>query len=352
MEMSESKDIITANKPEKNINTKRIDEILENGVENKMAPGCSVVVTKGGKGIYSNSYGNFTNQSESPKIGVDTPFDLASITKLYTTALILTAQEKGILKIDDEVKKYLPVVFANSSLTITDLLTHRANINVYLSNLRKNPETFNKRVFEVAVPEEAQEEAHYQNITFIYLGKLLEKAYGQSLPDLFKEFFKENDFNNTYLGSIEAKRFNAPPSEVINGEFIQNITHDENARLLGGVAGHSGIFASSKELNRFGNLWLKGKIVSRDYLGNKVLKNYCSGSRSQGLGWNQDLYGYSTRELGVYLHPGFTGGLLAIDVDQDIVLSFLCNRGFYGRDNLKHRKVMEDLVETVYKNYI
>jgi len=350
--MSESKDTITENSPEYKINTEKIDLILERGVENKMAPGCSVVVTKEGKEIYSNSYGNFTNQSRSPEVRVDTPFDLASITKLYTTALILSAQERGILNIDDEVQKYLPVVFANSSLTITDLLTHRADIDVYLSNLRKNPETFKESLFKVTVPEKAKKEAHYQNITFIYLGKLLENVYGKSLSDLFKDFFKENDLNNTYVGSVEAEKFNTPPTEVIKGKFIQNITHDENARLLGGIAGHAGIFASSKDLCKFGNLWLKGKIVARDYLRKNVLRNYCIGKRSQGLGWNQDIYGYSTQQLGVYLHTGFTGGLLAIDADQDIALSFLCNRVFYGRDNFKHRKVMEDLIETVYKNSV
>lgn len=116
---------------------------------------------------------------------------------------------------------------------------------------------------------------------------------------------------------------------------------------MGGIAGNAGVFATANDLAKFGRLWLEGKIISRNNL-KKVFNDYSrTGTRSQGLAWNQDLYGQSTKHQGVYLHTGYTGGMLAVHPSSSTVCAFTCNRTYYGRNNTKHREILKLLTEYI-----
>jgi len=319
---------------------------IKQAIEEGMSPGCSLVVLKKGKKTLSFSSGCFSDVDKTP-ITSNVIFDLASITKLYTTAVILRAEKEGKLKIQDKVSKYLPI-FSKSELTILNLLTHQANFGLRLSEFRdKYQDKFKFEILNVKPPSKASPDIHYENITFIFLGRIAEIIYQKSLTDIFSNFFSDLNLKNTKLALIGNNMLISPPTEIRAGQIIRNSTHDESAELMGGVAGNAGIFASANDLAKFGNIWLEGKIVPKDYLANVFFDYSQAGTRSQGLGWHQDLYGQSTKKLGVYLHPGYTGGMLAVHPASATVCAFVCNRTYYGRNNLKHREILRLLVSYI-----
>ncbi len=321
---------------------------IEQAVARKMSPGCSVIITREGKEVLDFSNGYFSD-TDKTSITSNTLFDLASITKIYTSAIILRAEKEEKLKILDKVSKYLPV-FSESELTILNLLTHQANFGLRLSKYReKYQDNFGTEIFKVMPPIKASSGVHYENITFLFLGRIAELVYQKPLRSIFSDFFETYSLKNTKLGSSNKEPLVSPPTEIKAEQIIQGFTHDESANLMGGIAGNAGVFASANDLAKFGNLWLEGKIISKNNL-EKVFTDYSqSGTRSQGLGWHQDLYGKSTKTNEVYLHSGYTGGLLAVHLPSSTVCAFNCNRTYYGRDNTKHREILKLLVSYISK---
>ena len=318
------------------------------GIHSGISPGCSLVIlSKGNKNI-NYSFGTFSG-NDSSQVTSDTLYDIASITKLYTTAVILGLYEQNKIDIYDRCAIYLPI-FEKSELTIVDLLTHKANFGIRLSEYRdKHQASFKAKVFEIVPPVKPSLGVYYENITFLYLGKIIEKITSKSLKDIFTELFDEFGLKNTALGLKSQNIFHSPPTEIKGDKHVvQNTTHDESAASMGGIAGNAGIFASAADLVKFGNLWISGKIISKEKLYNIVFKDYSKqGTRSQGLGWHQDLFGVSYKDKNIYLHTGYTGCMLAINTLSSTVCSFVCNRTYFGRDNIKYRKTLKLLVDYV-----
>jgi CubicO group peptidase (beta-lactamase class C family) len=320
-----------------------VEKIMK-AIEGGMAPGCSLVILKDNKVAVDFSCGIFSDQNKS-EVTTETVFDLASITKLYTAAVILRLHESKKIDIRDKMSSYFPA-FAKSDLTVLDMLTHRANFGIRLSEYRKKfGEKFTTGIFQIKPPAKPANEIHYENITYLFLGRLAELAKELPLTQIYSELLADLDLRYTYPGLLGQHSFFSPPTEIRMGLVIQNTTHDESAALMGGVAGYAGLFANAKDLARFGMMWLKGRVISAQYI-KRVFTDYsCAGTRSQGLGWHQDLYGYSTKNRDIYLHSGYTGCLLAVHLPSSTVCAFLCNRTYYGRDNMKHRPILKMLVD-------
>ncbi len=92
------------------------------------------------------------------------------------------------------------------------------------------------------------------------------------MSENFYQLFTDLDLNNTHLGFVGQKDFISPPTEKKGQDIIQNVTHDESARLLGGLAGNAGVFASILDLVKFGQAWIDGKIVDQRFWTNMFIK--------------------------------------------------------------------------------
>ena len=115
--------------------------------------------------------------------------------------------------------------------------------------------------------------------------------------------------------------------------------------MLGGIAGHAGIFASNSDLLKFGNSWLNNKIVSKE-LKTEVFQNYSStGKNGKGLGWWCGDYFDEKIPTNLFYHRGFTGCLLCINLEQNICYVVNTNRTYYGRNNKKHRDIYRLVLE-------
>jgi CubicO group peptidase (beta-lactamase class C family) len=284
----------------------------------------------------------------TPSINEDTIYDLASVTKLYTAALILDLHQRNILDIKDKGKKYLSS-FKDSNITIHDLLTHKAVFDVSYAVLREeHGSNLKNKIFDVLPPFNPSPNRHYQNATYAYLGRIVEIVTNKSLADNFEIFFAEHGLSRTYIGKVGQAQFRSPPTEITSDGIVESVTHDETARLIGGVAGHAGIFASNKDLILFGKKWLDDSIIKNDDLFHQVFQNYSEDNfYAQGLGWqNRPSYLESYNPY-IFLQAGFTGAYLLVDIKNNQVASIVCNRTYAGRDNKDHKILRKALFEQV-----
>jgi len=316
----------------------------------KPAPGFSTVIYKDSKCIFDFSMGEFS-PNNSAKISINTPYDIASISKLYTAAIIIELWQQKKLSIFDLCSKYLPS-FSESNLSIIDLLTHRANFNIRLSEYRQNfKSSFSDVLQTIKPPISKSNKTIYENLTYIYLGEIIQSVTGRTINDNFIDFISKHNLTNTFTGKGDPVSFSSPPTEIIDSTEVVNCTHDESARLLGGVAGNAGVFASSEGLAQFGNLWLTNDIAPFEVLNRFVFKNYeICGNSAQGIGWWMRLPYETNEPYEIFNHSGYTGSLLAIDLKKKIVISLTCNRTYFGRDNQNHKLLWKEIVNYIKVN--
>ena len=323
-----------------------VTQLLDGGV----APGGAIALLRPGVKPAYFAHGHFAGAS-SPLVTPNTVYDLASITKLFTTALVLRLHEQNKLSLYDACVRYLPN-FKGSNIRIIDLLTHRLGIDLSLAQFSQgfsDAQSFRRALLELKPPREPLNMVAYANIQLFYAGVIVEQVTGQSLNESLRQLFAELALQHTLTGpDIAGHHVRTPPTEVIGNTVIQGVTHDESSRKIGGIAGNAGIFSSIVDLAQFGQAWLDGRIVNHKLLDEFVFINYDpAGSTPQALGWwlritNPD--GSVNFTPGIYSHTGFTGSLLAINANNGRTAAFACNRTYYGRDNKKQRVVWQLLI--------
>lgn len=315
------------------------------------APGCAITLSSSDRAQQESfAYGYFASP-DSATVTTDTVYDLASVSKLFTTALILRLHEQGRLSVHDRCASYLPN-FRHSGLRIIDLLTHHVDFGIALSAYRTrftDAKELRDALLRLEPPLAAGNATTYANLQFLYLGIIVERVTGLTLQDAMHKLCQALSLKYIYTGEDVARLGIAtPPTEVVDGQPVSGVTHDETARMLGGLTGHAGVFANATDLAQFGRAWLDGRIVNLGLMNELVLKDYdTNGSGPQALGWWLRLTGpdgpYPTP--GIYSHTGFTGSLLAISPRTGNVCAFTCNRTYYGRDNTKQRHIWQLLIE-------
>lgn len=323
-----------------------IEQLIADGA----APGCAVSVSADGD-MQSFVCGR-TGGAGSAAVTPHTVYDVASITKLFTTALIVQLAGQGKLSLDDRCACYLDN-FRDSQLRIIDLLTHRLDFGVAMHTLRAahpTPDALRETLTRLTPPKLAADSIHYANTEFFFLGLVVEKCTGRSLHDAMTALFRHLDLRHTFTGpDIGQLHIVTPPTEVIDGQTVQGVTHDETARILGGLTGHAGVFSTADDLAQFGRAWLDGRIISSEALRRAVFQDYDpSGNKPQAAGWwlrCPAADGTERPTPGAYMHIGFTGPLLAISPANGRVATFTCNRTYYGRNNRLQRDIWQLLID-------
>lgn len=279
--------------------------------------------------------------SQNP-IDENTLFDIASVTKLFTATVILRLMGEGKIDIFQRVGEFLGN-FKDSKVEIIDLLTHRVKFDLMLSEYRaKFPNDFKGKLIDITAPAERINNIDYHNLGYVYLGFIIERVTGQSLDQVFQNFFREFGLNKTTTGARTAS-FSLVASENYLGRLKKGITQDESAELLGGIAGNAGIFSTANDLAKFAEMWLKHKILSIETQ-DKVFKNY-GGINSQSIGWWGRTYSGNTSDQGIYCHPGFSGCLIAINRGNGKAGVLLSNRTYFSRENKAHRRIFDSMIE-------
>ena len=301
----------------------------------------------------------------------DTIFDLASVTKLFTSLVAVQQLERGTLSLDATVASYLPEFgqHGKAAITVRQLLTHT-------SGLRPDLPFYNypSRAEQVAAlyaerPQGPPETRYvYSDLNLIALQFVLEKATGRQLDVLVRDDITgplgmtDTGYNPaaSLRPRIAATEYEHVPPARVNRGLVWGEVHDENAWALGGVAGHAGMFSTADDLAVLAQTLLNGgrygriRILSEDHTRLLLTDfNQRFPQNSHGLGFELDQRWYmdglsSPVTAG---HTGYTGTSLVIDPLSHSFAILLTNRVHpsrnWGSINPARRAVARDLARAV-----
>ena len=298
----------------------------------------------------------------------DTIFDLASVTKTFTTIAVMQQVEAGLVDLDEPVATYLPDFAANGKddVTVRHLLTHTGGLPAWLPLYSAYPTREDRLAAVLAVKPTAEPEQKYvySDLGLITLGLLVEEVTREPLDAVI------SDGITGPLGMTDTM-FN-PPARLVDRiaateaqpwagrPMIRGEVHDENSWSLGGVAGHAGLFSTAHDLavlartllngGRYGTAEILEPETVRAML---VNENTEFPANSHGLGFELDqrwyMDGLSTPAT--FGHTGYTGTSVVIDPLSDSFVILLTNRVHPSRDwgsnNPSRRAMARDLARAI-----
>jgi CubicO group peptidase (beta-lactamase class C family) len=316
--------------------------MLRDGVANHAFPGAAVAITHNTRLVALQGIGRFTYEPESPEVTAETIYDLASVSKVVgTTAMAMLLWERGLLDLEVRVADVIPK-FAGSDarrgrVTVRMLLAHSSGLPAYerLYERTRTRDELLAAAFSITLEAEPGMRTAYSDIGFIILGELLERVAGESL-DTFcsREIFQPLGMSHTRFNPLPEWKLRIP-STVDDREFrhrmIQGEVHDENASVMGGIAGHAGIFSTAADVARFAHCMLQGgqPILRRETVELFATRQAEPLGSSRALGWDtpsqpsQSGRYFSPRSFG---HLGYTGTSLWIDPERQLSVTLLTNR--------------------------
>ncbi|SEF09879.1 serine hydrolase domain-containing protein [Jiangella alba] len=313
---------------------------------------------------FTDNAGGELPQDEWVAAGTDTIYDLASVSKLFTTIVVLQQVEAGRVDLDAPVARYLPAFAANGkeAITVRQLLTHTSGLVAWLPLWRDwpTPEARIAAVLNTTPANPPGTTYLYSDLNMITAGLIAETVTGEPLDELVAGGvtgplgMTDTGYNPpaSELHRIAATEFQAaPPRGMVRGEV-----HDENAWSLNGVAGHAGVFGTAQDLARLAQAILNGGA----YGGERILRpdtveamltdeNAAFPGNAHGLGFELDQRWYmdalaSPSSAG---HTGFTGTSMVVDPQSRSFVILLTNRVHpsrsWGSINPARRAVAHEL---------
>jgi CubicO group peptidase (beta-lactamase class C family) len=279
----------------------------------------------------------------------DTLWDLASISKLFTTIVVLQQVEAGKVNPDEPVATYVPEFAAGGKATITvrHLLTHTSGLPAFLPFYSRYPTPEERLAAVLTTPVTAAtrpgEQYVYSDIGLISLGVLIERVTGKSLAGAVRDGvtgplgMRDTGYNPapSLRNRIAATEY----QPYVNRGMVWGSVHDENAWALGGAAGHAGIFSTADDLAILcqalldGGTYLHHRILSERMI-RQALVNYNADllpefpDSARGLGFELAKHSYMDGMASpvTFGHTGFTGTSVVIDPLDHSFLIVLSNR--------------------------
>ena len=324
-----------------------IDGLVAEGLEKKRMPGCVIAIGRRGKLVYHQAFGHRQLEPEALPMQLDTVFDMASITKPVATATsVMMLVEQGKLRVRDKVTTYIPDFGSHGkrNITLMQCLTHQAGFipDNAVGDYKDGRKTAFENIYKLSTKYDPGTSFVYSDVGFILLDDLIERASGQTVAAFSKQhIFQPLGMRESgYLPNKELQlRAATTEQREIGGSWMKGEVHDPRSHLMGGVAGHAGLFSTAKDIAIYAQMMLNGgtyqgkrilsratvEMMTRDY---KIVEGKKVSIR--GLGWDK-LTGYSSNRgenmsSRAFGHGGFTGTVLWIDPELDMFFIFLSNR--------------------------
>lgn len=346
-----------------------IDNIASEAMLNQATPGCVVLVAKDGKVIFNKAYGYHTYSKILPDKLTDI-FDVASMTKISATtmeAMMLTDQ--GKLNVDSTVGYYLPLARKTNKndIKVREVLEHQAGLipdiptfdnikptdhttdSSALFPTKVNDNYFLRKDYfkEVMWPEmlnsplRTRGQYVYSDLSMCFMQQIEETLTSTPL-NVFVQKQLYTPLGMQTAGFLPLYRFTPdqiPPTEDDKKDrhaLLDGYVHDPTAALMGGVAGHAGLFASANDLAILYQMMLnRGTYGGVEYIKPGTVDQFTakqSNVSRRGLGFDRwdpisdRHYPSQLASTETYGHTGFTGTCVWVDPKYNLVYIFLSNR--------------------------
>ena len=361
-----------------------IDSLVQTALEKEATPGCQVFVAKEGNVIFNQGYGHYT-YGDTQAVNSQTIYDIASITKIGATVpMVMQLYEEDRIDLRDSLGKYLNRYLDSikRDLQLKELLTHQAGLTAWIpfyrytlndqgfcdSNYCYRPNSF----YSMQVAEDlylqrgyrdsiwstiAESEMHergsynYSDLGFFYLKKVIEQFLDRPFRQYARqEFFRPLGMNRTVFKPLEqfplSRIVPTEDDDYFRHQLVHGYVHDPAAAMLGGVAGHAGLFSTTHDFAKLMQMLLnEGAYGGKRYFDPATVQLFTSQQyedNRKGLGFDKPEPDTSkvspTGELAslqTFGHTGFTGTCIWADPKHDLIYGFFSNRVHPDADNEK-----------------
>ncbi|PIQ47597.1 MAG: glycosyl hydrolase [Cytophagales bacterium CG12_big_fil_rev_8_21_14_0_65_40_12] len=366
-----------------------IDKVMAKAIKGRATPGGQILVARKGKVIFQKNYG-FQTYDSLVAVNDQTMYDLASVTKVMASIqLLMHLNEKGLIDMNKTLGDYLPEVRNTNkeNLVIRDVLLHQAGLQPFIPFWKRTvdkgslkeayysetPGTgFKNRVAENVYSnaslsdslwkwvieadlrklpkKEKKYDYLYSDMGYYFFMKLAEKILKEPI-DVFldREIYTPLGLQTIgYLPRTRGFYEEIAPTEddkLFRKTLLIGTVHDQGAAMLGGVAGHAGLFSNSLDLAILMQMHLQlGEYGYHIFFDQKTIPAFTSQQSTdnrRGMGWDKPILGKDEGPTSKFAsqstfgHSGFTGTAVWADPEQELVYIFLSNRVFPDAENSK-----------------
>ena len=367
------------------MNFKAVDDLVAKATAEGVFPGAAYAVGHKGKVVHRRAQGRHTYCPESQATREDTVWDLASVSKVVgTTTGAMWLFDHGKLDFEQPVTEILPEFGQNdkSKITIRNLLTHDSGLVAFRGYhlTSKTPEEVISKIFAEKLAFPTGSKMVYSDLGMITFGKIVESLSGREFTAFLNEaVFQPLEMGTTLYDPVLQIRQKCAPTEEIpawranlrklrgrdtdeirrielqpdGSSYIKGEVHDPNAMVLGGIAGHAGLFSTLDDLCRYMAMILKkgdGQIKKETV---ELFTKQQSNASSRGLGWDTNEGHrasagslFSEKSFG---HTGYTGTSIWGDAEDDTFVVLLTNRVHPTSENGKLIPWRAKFHDEVYK---
>lgn len=376
-----------------------MDAIVQKGITAGAYPGCQLLVAVEDKVIWHKAYGKQGYEANSPEIDLRSLYDIASVTKIAASTLLAMQQHtKGKFNLDQTIGSYIPEVVGNSpfaALKIREIMAHQAGLTPWIPFYKRTltdsswkssiyqttrsddfPTEVAKDMFihksykdsmyaQILRSELGPKKYVYSDLCYYFTQPILEKMIGESQAS----YLRRNIYLPLGLGRIlyqPLKQFSdqqivpTEDDQAYRKQLLRGYVHDPGAAMLGGVAGHAGIFSNAWSLAHIMQLFLnKGHMAGQRFFSettyNEFTKQQFAGNRRAAGFDRPTASGGGTCDIlasqASFGHSGFTGTLAWADPKNKVIFIFLSNRVHPNQDNWKLRdlNIRTDIQHVVYE---
>jgi uncharacterized protein YbbC (DUF1343 family) len=315
-----------------------IDAAVEDAISNQSVPGAVVVIGRHDRILFRRAYGFREVQPDRVATTVDTVFDLASLTKPIATATsVMVLVQGGAVGLDDRLIQYVPECNKEDkrAITLRHLLLHVSGLpaDTPKDDFAHGRSEAMRRICNVPLRAAPGAASIYSDLGFLLLEEVVRRVTSRELPAFADEaIFRPLGMRDTGFLPSDALRQRAAWTELVDGLWRVGVVHDPRAYLLGGVAGHAGLFSTADDLAVYARAILGGgevdgkRLFSPRTVALMIAPHDVPGG-IRALGWNVQSQwrgeGLSPTAIG---HFGFTGTALWLDPDKDLFTVVLTNR--------------------------
>ncbi|GAB3036818.1 glycoside hydrolase family 3 N-terminal domain-containing protein [Spirosoma pulveris] len=386
----------------------QIDAIAQGAVKNHVVPGCEILVARKGKVVYSKNFGALTYAAGAEKVTDETLYDLASLTKvLATLQSVMVLYDRKQIDLTQKASLYLPELRNTNkqNITLQDLLWHQSGMvsfypttwdrtrlpggglkAEYYGAVRDSLHTLQiaptlwgvpalkdsvwKWVVQSPMSRKTDESGKpafvYSDLNFLMLQKIVERVSKQPLD----KFVTENVYKPLglhQLGFTPLQRLSNPqcaPTEqdtYYRNQLLVGTVHDQMAAVQGGISGHAGLFGNARDIATLLQMNLQKGVYGDERIFQPMTVPYFTqtlSSRShRALGWDKpnpesasSVYMAQQASARSFGHTGFTGNVVWVDPDQELIFIFLSNRIYptAGNNSINTTKLRRRIHEVIY----
>ncbi|MDU0201713.1 serine hydrolase domain-containing protein [Paenibacillus sp. MAH-36] len=280
---------------------------------------------------------------DGPSVQPDSIWDLASVTKPIAVLPLMVMLEHGECYLDDVIAHFLPHYkdTDKANLTLRQLLAHTSGIPGQQPLYQTSPtkEELLAAVRNLPLRFAPDTDVEYSSQGYMILGEIIEAIAGDSLDVVLKQLVLEPIGMSQTLFNPGAQlhpRIAATEYCEWRGTTVIGEVHDENAVVMGGMAGHAGLFSTAEDMSQLCQAMLrlgetaKGRFLQPETVRLMTNNQTSSLKLARGLGWQAkdrhdspagDLFSMSS-----YGHTGFTGTSIWMDPEDDVFAVLLTNR--------------------------